>query len=147
MPGQIICNAGKCTRQGTTKRVVPDPRKGTLSLEQRDDLLHFCWRERGQAETEEAEEDLIIFPEDATLERVPVDKMTLVREDGEEVGEADREKNTRIYALRFKSSDQVSFYWMQSGDGSKDDDVVARVNAIIGEEQEEEEEEGDRMEQ
>jgi hypothetical protein len=149
MTTRISFKAGRCTRIGSSKRVQPDPRRGTLSLEQRDDdLLHFCWRERGQAVTEEAEEYLIIFPEDATFSHVALEHMTLVKEgednsDNVEVTEDERKKNTRIYALKFKSSDQISFFWMQGADESKDADQVAQVNALIGEEQAEE---GDRME-
>jgi hypothetical protein len=57
-----------------------------------DDLLHFQWKERS---AQDAEDDLIIFPEDAKFVNV------------EEAGDG------RVYMLRFESSKVKHFFWMQ----------------------------------
>ncbi|CEG76659.1 hypothetical protein RMATCC62417_11521 [Rhizopus microsporus] len=103
-------NAGKCIREGTT--IKPDTRKGVIYLEQGDDqLLHFYWKERKH--NVEPEDDFIIFPEEA--EFIRVEQCT----------------TGRVYVLKFKSSNQKQFYWMQSKSDEKDSDIVRRVNQII----------------
>ncbi|KAF7726899.1 adhesion regulating molecule 1 [Apophysomyces ossiformis] len=82
-------NAGKCTREGNILK--PDLRKGMVYMEQ----------------------DLIIFPDEAELVRVP-------------------ECTTgRVYLLRFKTSHQKFFFWMQSKNDGKDEENVRRVNQLI----------------
>ncbi|CEI95572.1 hypothetical protein RMCBS344292_09755 [Rhizopus microsporus] len=103
-------NAGKCIREGTT--IKPDTRKGVIYLEQGDDqLLHFYWKERKH--NVEPEDDFIIFPEEA--EFIRVEQCT----------------TGRVYVLKFKSSNQKQFYWMQSKSDEKDSDIVRRVNQVI----------------
>ena len=95
MPATTLLSfrAGKMTRENdTSNNVVPDLRKGYIQLLTEDDLLHFQWKERSAAE---AEDDLIIFPEDAKFVRVT---------------EAD---DGRAYMLRFESSKAKHFFWMQ----------------------------------
>jgi hypothetical protein len=95
MPATTLLSfrAGKMTRENdTSNNVVPDLRKGYVQLLTEDELLHFQWKERSAAE---AEDDLIIFPEDAKFVRV---------------AEAD---DGRVYMLRFESSKAKHFFWMQ----------------------------------
>ncbi|KAG2185368.1 hypothetical protein INT44_002159 [Umbelopsis vinacea] len=106
-------NAGKCIRDGD--QLKPDLRKGVIFMDQGDDqLLHFYWKERVGNTTEE---DLIIFPEEAEMKRVP-------------------ECTTgRVYRLHFKSSNQRLFFWMQDKDDSKDEERVAKLNRLINDTQ------------
>src|SRR2546423_124423 len=70
MPVQLLLSfrAGKLSRENeTSNNVVADTRKGLIQLLNEDDLLHFQWKERN---ANEAEDDLIIFPDDAKF--VPV---------------------------------------------------------------------------
>ncbi|KAI9033839.1 proteasome complex subunit Rpn13 ubiquitin receptor-domain-containing protein [Phycomyces nitens] len=102
-------NAGKCIREGNMLK--PDVRKGMIYMDQSDDqLMHFYWKER---KSSAPEDDLIIFPDEAELIRV-------------------QECTTgRVYLLKFKTSNQKLFFWMQSKDQTKDEDVVSRVNQLI----------------
>ncbi|ORE15141.1 adhesion regulating molecule [Rhizopus microsporus] len=59
------------------------------------------------------EQDFIIFPEEA--EFIRVEQCT----------------TGRVYVLKFKSSNQKQFYWMQSKSDEKDSDIVRRVNQVI----------------
>ena len=95
MPAQTLLSfrAGKMNRENETSNLVlPDLRKGYIQLLNEDDLLHFQWKERSASD---AEDDLIIFPEDAKFVRVP------------EAGEG------RVYMLRFERSKAKHFFWMQ----------------------------------
>lgn len=95
MPSQTLLSfrAGKMSRENeTSNTVVPDVRKGYIQLVNEDELLHFQWKERSATN---AEDDLIIFPEDAKFVRV------------QEAGEG------RVYMLRFESSKAKHFFWMQ----------------------------------
>ena len=95
MPAQTLLSfrAGKMDRENdTSNNVVADARKGYIQLLNEDDLLHFQWKERSATD---AEDDLIIFPEDAKF--VPVAEAV----DG------------RVYMLRFESSKAKHFFWMQ----------------------------------
>jgi 26S proteasome regulatory subunit N13 len=97
MPSQTLLSfrAGKLNREdATSNKVVPDLRKGYIQLLNEDDLLHFQWKERSAPE---AEDDLIIFPDDAQFVRVT------------EAGDS------RVYMLRFESSKAKHFFWMQVG--------------------------------
>jgi 26S proteasome regulatory subunit N13 len=99
MPSQTLLSfrAGKLNREdATSNKVVPDLRKGYIQLLNEDDLLHFQWKERSASE---AEDDLIIFPDDAQFVRVT------------EAGDS------RVYMLRFESSKAKHFFWMQVGLG------------------------------
>ncbi|KAI8368302.1 proteasome complex subunit Rpn13 ubiquitin receptor-domain-containing protein [Radiomyces spectabilis] len=102
-------NAGKCIREGNMLK--PDLRKGLVYMDQSNDqLMHFYWKER---KASQPEEDLIIFPDEAELVRVP-------------------ECTTgRVYLLKFKSSSQRMFFWMQNANTDKDDQLVERVNKLI----------------
>lgn len=89
--------AGKMVANGT--RVVPDPRKGLVRLVKAEDtLLHFQWWDRT---TFLVEDDQIVFPEEATFEKV-----------GQSSG--------RVYLLKFKYDERKSFFWMQELDKDQD---------------------------
>src|SRR5271170_1621944 len=95
MPAQTLLSfrAGKMTRENeTSNNVKPDLRKGYVQLLNEDELLHFQWKERSASD---AEDDLIIFPDDAKFLRVA------------EAGDG------RVYMLRFESSKAKHFFWMQ----------------------------------
>ena len=95
MPAQTLLSfrAGKMNRETeTSNTVLPDLRKGYIQLLTEDDLLHFQWKERSAPD---AEDDLIIFPDDAKFVRVT------------EAGDG------RVYMLRFESSKAKHFFWMQ----------------------------------
>ncbi|KAI8088855.1 proteasome complex subunit Rpn13 ubiquitin receptor-domain-containing protein [Halteromyces radiatus] len=103
-------NAGKCTRDGNLLK--PDLRKGMIYMDQGDDqLMHFYWKERKH--NSQPEDDLIIFPDEAELVRVP-------------------ECTTgRVILLKFKTSSQRLFYWMQKLDDDMDEQMIQRVNQLI----------------
>ncbi|CAO3594779.1 unnamed protein product [Absidia cylindrospora] len=106
-------NAGKCTRENNTLK--PDLRKGTIYMDQSDDqLMHFYWKER---KASEPEEDLIIFPDEA--EMVRVEECT----------------TGRVYLLKFMSSNQKLFFWMQNKNDEKDEELVNKVNRLINDPQ------------
>ncbi|KAI8886903.1 adhesion regulating molecule [Backusella circina FSU 941] len=106
-------NAGKCIRDESTLK--PDLRKGVIYMDQSDDqLMHFYWKER---KSSEPEDDFIIFPDEAELTRVS------------------QCSTGRVYVLKFKSSGQTSFYWMQNKKEDKDDELVSRVNQLINDPQ------------
>ncbi|KAI9224495.1 proteasome complex subunit Rpn13 ubiquitin receptor-domain-containing protein [Blastocladiella britannica] len=106
--------AGKMTRDG--RLVRPDTRKGTVYLEigADDGLLHFCWAERTTIANpgRQAEEDLIVFPEEAEWIKV-------------------EQSNDRVYMLAFKSSSQKLFFWMQEPKDDKDAQIAATINLAI----------------
>ncbi|GAO52187.1 hypothetical protein G7K_6270-t1 [Saitoella complicata NRRL Y-17804] len=108
--GLVEFKAGKLNRDGHTKLVKPDPRKGLFYMDVEDDLLHLYWKPRNASEPED---DLIIFPEDAEFERVS------------------QCTTGRVYALKFRSSSAIHFFWMQSKDESDDERLCNRVNALI----------------
>ncbi|GAA5807627.1 hypothetical protein MFLAVUS_000996 [Mucor flavus] len=106
-------NAGKCVKDG--ELLKPDTRKGVIYMDQSDDqLMHFYWKERKSADPED---DFIIFPDEAELTRV------------------EQCTTGRVYILKFKSSNQKVFYWMQSKSEEKDEEVVRRVNQLINDPQ------------
>ncbi|EMD39835.1 hypothetical protein CERSUDRAFT_112101 [Gelatoporia subvermispora B] len=103
--------AGRAFRRENTNWVDADPRKGAILLQSGDDgLLHFVWKNRS---TNEVEEDLILFPTDATFEKVQQSAWG------------------RMYVLKFSSSNQRHFFWMQDADASRDRDFVDNVNRLL----------------
>ena len=82
---------GKATLAGST--VTADPRKGLLSLKKSEDgLMHLVWKDRA---TSAVEEDLIVFPGDATLRHLDVCK------DG------------YVMLLEFTQTKRKLFFWSQ----------------------------------
>ncbi|KAI8826564.1 adhesion regulating molecule [Fimicolochytrium jonesii] len=106
--GLVSFRAGKCTREGT--RVTPEARKGLLYMNQGDDgLMHLYWKDR---RTGAIEDDLIIFPEEA-------DFLKVTQSEG------------RVYVLKFKSSSQRLFFWLQEPKADRDEELARKVNSII----------------
>lgn len=104
--------AGKMYRDGATKWVKPDTRKGLVYMDVGDDsLLHFFWKDRT---TNKVEEDLIIFPDEAEFIKVTQAK-----------------EKDRVYMLRFKSSSQKHFFWMQEPKNDKDEEHATKINSAI----------------
>ncbi|KAK9765174.1 hypothetical protein K7432_006707 [Basidiobolus ranarum] len=102
--------AGKCLREGTTNIVKPDLRKGLVYLQQGEDsLMHFFWKDR---KTNQIEDDLIIFPDEAEFLKV-------------------QESKDRVYLLKFRSSSLRLFFWMQDINSEDDEYLGARVNEIL----------------
>ncbi|CAN1340427.1 26S proteasome regulatory subunit RPN13 [Linum perenne] len=82
--------AGKMHLEG--KRVLPDPRKGLVRIDQGEEgLIHFQWLDRV---LNVVEDDQIIFPEEAVFEKV-------------------NQASGRVYILKFNTDDRKFFFWMQ----------------------------------
>ncbi|CAG8449210.1 6258_t:CDS:2 [Ambispora gerdemannii] len=102
--------AGKMIREGTSKWLKPDERKG----QGEEQLMHFYWKDR---KTNTVEDDLIVFREEAEFVRVS-------------------ECTTgRVYLLNFKSSSQKLFFWMQDAKDDKDEEHAAKINRLINDPQ------------
>ncbi|TFL02387.1 proteasome complex subunit Rpn13 ubiquitin receptor-domain-containing protein [Pterulicium gracile] len=108
----LAFKAGRAFRRGATSSVEPSATKGAIVLSSSNDdgLLHFIWRNRA---TGENEEDLILFPTDASFEKIT------------------QATGGRVYVLKFSSSDQRHFFWLQDADASRDDDFVNNVNGLL----------------
>ncbi|KAI7462248.1 hypothetical protein KC351_g16440 [Hortaea werneckii] len=103
----ITFKAGKCTPTPSApgkSSIKPDPTPGYLYLYSEDDLLHFCWRPRSAPSTD-PELDLLMIPGDGSFQ-------PLVKNPGAETVESPT--TGRIFVLRFQSSSQKHFFWMQS---------------------------------
>ena len=98
----ITFKAGQCEFSG--RKVTPNETKGYIYLYSEDELLHFCWRPRSAPSTEPTV-DLIMFPQDGHF-------YPLLKEQGTE--ELHSPTNGRIFVLKFNSSNQKHFFWMQS---------------------------------
>ncbi|CUS06730.1 unnamed protein product [Tuber aestivum] len=128
----ISIKAGKCAQNGTN--IVSQAEPGLLYLyhNPEDDLLHFCWKPRGAVEPT-AEDDLIIIPGDARI----------IKYTGCTTG--------RVMVLKFSSSSQRHFFWLQSKAESsepghwsaRDDGWIHRINVALQGPQDDDEEMGD----
>ncbi|KAI0345851.1 adhesion regulating molecule [Trametopsis cervina] len=109
---RIAFKAGRAFRRENTNFVDPSPTKGAIILQNglEDGLLHFIWRNRVSNENEE---DLILFPGDATFIKVSQSAWG------------------RTYVLKFSSSNQRHFFWMQDADPSRDYEFVNNVNRLL----------------
>ncbi|KAH9947597.1 adhesion regulating molecule [Amylocystis lapponica] len=108
---RIAFKAGRSFRRGSTNFVDADPTKGAIILQNGDDgLLHFLWKNRSM---NNVEEDLILFPSDATFQKV------------------DQSASGRTYVLKFASSNQRHFFWMQDADPTRDAEFVSNVNRLL----------------
>ncbi|KAK1231188.1 hypothetical protein PQX77_005714 [Marasmius sp. AFHP31] len=106
----LAFKAGKANRRGNTNFVDPSPTKGAVILTKGDDdLLHFIWKNR---ETNVIDEDLILFPTDATFTKVS-------------------QSAGRVYVLKFSSSDQRHFFWMQDASAARDEEFANNVNGLL----------------
>ncbi|KAF9432270.1 hypothetical protein BGZ76_011035 [Entomortierella beljakovae] len=103
--------AGRCFREGTTNTVRPDATKGLVYMQKEDDLMHFYWKDR--TTDSNGSEDLILFPGDAELKKVP-------------------ECTTgRVFVLQFKSSSQKLFFWLQEANTDRDEIILQQANTLI----------------
>jgi len=108
---RIAFKAGRCFRREGTNFVDPSPTKGAIILQNGEDgLLHFMWKNRT---TNNVEEDLILFPMDATFQKV------------------EQSAWGRTYVLKFSSSNQRHFFWMQDADASRDAEFAGNVNRLL----------------
>ena len=98
----ITFKAGKCNVAG--KKVTPVQTPGYLYLYSEDDMLHFCWRSRSAPSTE-PEIDLFMIPGDGSFH-------PLLKEQGAE--NLHSPTTGRIFVLKFSSSSQKHYFWMQS---------------------------------
>lgn len=98
----ITFKAGRCDQNG--RKVTPVQTPGYVYLYAEDELLHFCWRPRSVPSTE-PETDLIMLPGDGAFE-------PLLKEQGTE--DLHSPTTGRIYVLKFSSSGQKHYFWMQS---------------------------------
>ncbi|KAJ2935162.1 hypothetical protein H1R20_g1928, partial [Candolleomyces eurysporus] len=107
----LAFKAGRAFRTGDTNSVVADPAKGAVLLTNGEDgLLHFIWKNR---DTNNIEEDLILFPTDATFSKVS------------------QSSAGRVYVLKFSSSNQRHFFWMQDASSSRDEEFANNVNGVL----------------
>ncbi|KAI0917276.1 hypothetical protein AcW1_007491 [Taiwanofungus camphoratus] len=108
---RIAFKAGRCFRRGTSNLVDASPTKGAILLQNDDEgLLHFMWKNRV---TNEVEEDLLLIPTDATFLKV------------------NQSAWGRTYVLKFSSSNQRHFFWMQDADPSRDMEFASNVNRLL----------------
>ncbi|EEB09288.1 19S proteasome regulatory subunit [Schizosaccharomyces japonicus yFS275] len=115
--------AGKLRRKEGTKILQADKTKGYVEMNvEEDGLMHFSWRPRN---TEVKEDDVVVFPDEVEFERVS-------------------QCNTgRVYMLKYPSSSQCLFYWMQERDSGNDEAYEELVNYHIEHQPLSEENEGD----
>ncbi|KAL0960643.1 hypothetical protein HGRIS_005671 [Hohenbuehelia grisea] len=107
----LAFKAGRAFRREGSNFVDPSPTKGAVALVNGEDgLLHFVWKNRTSGVEEE---DLILFPSDASFVKVS------------------SAPNSRIYVLKFSSSNQRHFFWMQDASPDRDEEFVANVNGLL----------------
>ncbi|KAG6850277.1 hypothetical protein H0H93_015534 [Arthromyces matolae] len=107
----LAFKAGRAYRRPNTNFVDARPEKGAVILTNGDDgLLHFTWKNRT---TDTIEEDLILFPSDATFVKVS------------------QAEGGRVYVLKFSSSDQRHFFWMQDASSARDEEFVNNLNGYL----------------
>ncbi|KAG1718264.1 adhesion regulating molecule [Suillus lakei] len=106
----LAFKAGRAFRRAGTNFVDASPTKGAIVLTNEDGLLHFMWKDRT---TGELGEDLILFPGDAKLEKVPQSSWG------------------RTYVLKFDSSDQKHFFWLQDSSTLRDEEFVTNLNRTL----------------
>ncbi|KAF9481179.1 adhesion regulating molecule [Pholiota conissans] len=106
----LAFKAGRAFRTEGSNTVVPSGTKGAILLTSGDDgLLHFIWKNRV---TNTVEEDLILFPFDASFIKVS-------------------QSQGRVYVLKFSSSNQRHFFWMQDASDSRDAEFISNVNGLL----------------
>ena len=109
----IEIKAGKCEmteiqdRPGIF-RVVPDKRKGSLSLFSQDGLVRFRWTDRG---TDSVVDEFIVMPEDINLKKVNTGR-----------------ENDRVYLLKWNNHTRKFMFWMQDKNGDKDEENCNKFN-------------------
>ncbi|TFK40600.1 proteasome complex subunit Rpn13 ubiquitin receptor-domain-containing protein [Crucibulum laeve] len=111
----LAFKAGRAFRRDGSNIIEPNPTKGAIVLSNGEDgLLHFIWRNRTTNVDEEAgdEMDLILFPSDATFTKVS-------------------QSSGRVYVLKFSSSNQRHFFWMQDASSTRDQEFADNVNGLL----------------
>ena len=103
--------AGRCDVNG--RKIIPVQTPGYVYLYSEDDLIHLCWRPRSAPATE-PEIDLITIPGDATF-------TPLVKEPGAE--DVRSPTNGRVFVLRFSSSGEKQYFWMQAKSQHREGDA------------------------
>ena len=105
---RVEIKAGKMIMDDTMT-VRPDKRRGKIIVEDLpgEGATHFKWSDINNSEPEE----YIVFPGS--------DKFCKVMQTAD-----------RVYVLEY--SGQMSFYWLQEEDKTKDAEVVKRINEIMG---------------
>ncbi|PFH53947.1 hypothetical protein AMATHDRAFT_136103 [Amanita thiersii Skay4041] len=107
----LAFKAGRAFRREGTNFVDSVQAKGAIILSNGDDgLLHFMWRNRTNGQIEE---DLILFPSDATFTKVP------------------QSPSERVYVLKFSSSNQRHFFWMQDASSARDEEFANNLNGML----------------
>ncbi|CAE6347523.1 unnamed protein product [Rhizoctonia solani] len=108
--------AGRAFRREGTNFIDSESTRGTLVLEAGDDdLLYLRWRARDGDISARGDLELVIFPSDAKLEKISNDP------------------SVRMYVLKFQSSDQLHFFWLQDPDGSQDASRIEDINSVMSE--------------
>ncbi|KAI9443277.1 adhesion regulating molecule [Lactarius indigo] len=112
----LAFKAGRAFRREGTNIVEPSAEKGAIIIERgEDELLHFKWKNRV---TEETEEDLILFPTDASFVTVP-------------------QATGRVFVLKFSFVGPkalligVPQFWMQDASSERDEEFAFHVNRIL----------------
>ncbi|WVO13772.1 hypothetical protein L204_101394 [Cryptococcus depauperatus] len=107
----ISVPAGRCHRRDENSNWVdPHAEKGLVLMRLEDDLMHFSWKSR---ESNRVEDELIIFPGEATFESVSQDP------------------TGRTHILKFNSSTQKYFFWFQRRDRQGDLRAQVDINALL----------------
>ncbi|MCJ1268133.1 hypothetical protein MMC22_008019 [Lobaria immixta] len=101
----ITFKAGACDFDTSVSppRVLPKPTPGYLYLFEEDELMHFCWRPRS-ASMNQPELELIMVPADGRF--TPYQSR--------QKDSTSSRIHGRIFVLRFQSSTQRHFFWLQS---------------------------------
>ncbi|KAF6805228.1 hypothetical protein CSOJ01_09661 [Colletotrichum sojae] len=108
----ITFKAGICEADTSSKpyKVKPQATPGYIYLYSEDDLIHFCWRERSAA-MDAPDLDLVMVPMDGEfVPHTPTDQPTA-------------KTNGRVFVLKFGSSSQRHFFWLQSKPQSRNGDA------------------------
>jgi hypothetical protein len=107
----LAFKAGRAFRREGSNVVEPSPVKGAIYLTNGEDgLLHFIWKDRV---TNDIQEDLILFPFDASFVKV------------------DQVSSGRVYVLKFSSSNQRHFFWLQDASASRDSEFIENLNGLL----------------
>lgn len=98
--------AGKLKLAGTT--VTADPRRGTVSVKESaaDGMTRLQWKTRPGGKREE---DLLIVPNDVTVEKIP------------------ECKTGRVLLVRMRSSARKLFFWIQEPEEKKDTEIIEKL--------------------
>nr|GAT58772.1 adhesion regulating molecule [Mycena chlorophos] len=102
----LAFKAGRAFRREGTNTVEPSPTKGAVVVTTEDGLLHFTWKNRT---TGVVDEDLILFPSDASFVKIP------------------QATGGRVYVLKFSSSDQRHF----DESTARDEEFVTNLNKLL----------------